>query len=64
MADNKRFNVFAGAGMGLAIGVAISLVLVAFIPGKFQTDGEMGLTFFGLSALLGGSGAAIGSAKK
>ena len=64
MAETKRFNVFAGAGMGLAIAVFISFVLIAFIPGKFKTDGEMGLTFVVLSVLLGGGGAAIGSVSK
>ena len=64
MADNKRFNVFAGAGMGIGIAVFASFVLIAFNPAKFQTDGEMGSTFVGLSVLLGGGGALIGSAKK
>jgi len=64
MADNKRFNVFAGAGMGAGIAVFFSFVLIAFNPGKFQTGGEMGSTFVGLSVLLGGGGAAIGSVSK
>ena len=64
MAETKRFNVFAGAGMGAGIAVFFSFVLIAFIPGKFQTGGQMGSTFVGLSVLLGGGGAAIGSAKK
>ena len=64
MADNKRFNIFSGAGMGAGIAVFFSFVLIAFIPGKFQTGGQMGSTFVGLSVLLGGGGAAIGSAKK
>jgi len=64
MAETKRFNVFAGAGMGIGIAVFASFVLIAFNPAKFQTDGEMGLTFVGLSALMGGGGAAIGSTKK
>ena len=64
MADNKRFNVFAGAGMGIGIAVFASFVLIAFSPGKFKTDGQMGFAFVGLSVLLGGGGAAIGSVKK
>ena len=64
MAETKRFNVLAGAGMGIGIAVFASFVLIAFNPAKFQTDGEMGLTFVGLSVLMGGGGAAIGSAKK
>ena len=63
-AEIRRFNVFAGAGMGAGIAVFFSFVLIAFNPGKFQTGGEMGSTFVGLSVLLGGGGAAIGSAKK
>ena len=64
MAETKRFNVFAGAGMGAGIAVFFSFVLIAFIPGKFQTGGQMGSTFVGLSVLLGGGGAAIGSVSK
>jgi len=64
MAETKRFNVFAGAGMGAGIAVFFSFVLIAFNPGKFQTGGEMGSTFVGLSVLLGGGGAAIGSVSK
>ena len=64
MAETKRFNVFAGSGMGIGIAVFASFVLIAFNPAKFQTDGQMGLTFVGLSVLLGGGGAAIGSVSK
>jgi len=64
MAETKRFNVFTGAGMGIGIAVFASFVLIAFNPGKFQTGGQMGSTFVGLSVLLGGGGALIGSAKK
>jgi len=64
MAETKRFNVFAGAGMGAGIAVFASFVLIAFNPGKFQTDGQMGSTFVGLSVLLGGGGALIGSVSK
>jgi len=64
MAETKRFNVFAGAGMGVGIAVFFSFVLIAFYPAKFQTDGQTGSAFVGLSVLLGGGGAAIGSVKK
>jgi len=50
--------------MGAGIAVALSFVLIAFYPAKFQTDGEMGSAFVGLSVLLGGAGAGFGSVSK
>jgi len=64
MAENKRLNVLMGVQAGTAIALLFSLILISCIPAKFQTPGQMGLTFFGLTALLGGGGAAIGSVSK
>jgi len=54
-------NIVAGSVMGMVIGLFVSFALIAFIPSKFKTSSGVNFTFFGLSALMGGGGAAIGS---
>jgi len=60
----RSINIVEGSVMGMAIGLFVSFALITFIPSKFKTGSEVNFTFFGLSTLMGGGGALIGSTKK
>jgi len=60
----RSINIVEGSVMGMAIGLFVSFALITFIPSKFKTGSEVNFTFVGLSVLLGGGGAAIGSVSK
>ena len=65
LVKTSRFdNIVEGALGGMLIGAAISFLLLSSNPGKFQTKEERSLPVFGLPALIGGWGAAIGSVRK
>lgn|GEM_PF-1450900 len=57
-------NILVGLGIGMWIGTFIALALIVLSPGKPKTGGEMSFTMLGLSSLIGGGGALIGSVKK